>query len=184
MVVASLRHRVDHLLAVVVEVEHDHLEHVAGAIWSEHERSHGCVFVAQVSDRQRVSDRVRHVVCVDAVLARRSMELFTPQSYCRTPRVAPTGSAARRTAQAPSAPPGRGAARVVKSAAEPPDRVATSTTAPPSFRALTRAHSVVGAGARPGAPWCGIERRYRAPARWAYLEPMSGSVPPSRVWPP
>lgn len=72
---------------------------------SEHERSHGCVFVAQVSDRQRVSDRVRHVVCVDAVLARRSMELFTPQSYCRTPRVAPTGPAARRAAQAPSAPP-------------------------------------------------------------------------------
>ncbi len=37
----------------------------------------------------------------------------------------------------------RGAARVVKSDAEPPDRVATSTTAPLSFRALTRALTVV-----------------------------------------
>ena len=79
-------------MSVVVEVEHDHLEHVAGAIWSEHECPHGYVVVARVGDHERVSHRVLRVVGVDAVLARRSMELHTPQSYYRTLRVATTGT--------------------------------------------------------------------------------------------
>ena len=67
---ASHRHRVDRHLTSVVEVHHDHFEHVAGAVGTEDEGPYGGVVVAQVGDHEGMSNRVENVVSTDPVVAR------------------------------------------------------------------------------------------------------------------
>jgi hypothetical protein len=61
---------VDRHLTPVVEVHHDHLEHVAGAVGSENEGPYGRVVVAHVGDHEGMSNRVENVVSTDSVVAR------------------------------------------------------------------------------------------------------------------
>lgn len=81
---APHRHRVDRDLASVVEVEHYHLDHVAGAVGPEDQGPQRRVVVVHVGDNECVSDSVQHVVSIDPVLARRAVELPTDQLYYTT----------------------------------------------------------------------------------------------------
>ena len=80
----SHRHRVDGHLASVVEVEHDHLEHVAGAVGPEDEGSQRRIVIAHVSDHEGIRDGVLDIVGDHAVFARRAVKLHTDESYYTT----------------------------------------------------------------------------------------------------
>ena len=80
----SHRHRVDDQFASVVEVEHNHLEHVAGAIGSEDESSQWRLVVAHVGDHERIRDGVLDIVGLHTVFARRAVKLHTDESYYTT----------------------------------------------------------------------------------------------------
>jgi hypothetical protein len=82
--VGSHRHRVDDHLASVVEVEHDHFQHVAGAAGSEDERPQWRFVVAHVGDYERFRDSVLDIVDPHTVFARRAVELHTDESYYTT----------------------------------------------------------------------------------------------------
>lgn len=85
-------------LASVVEVEHDHLEHVAGAVGSKDESSQRRLVVAHVGDHERMRDGVLYVVNLHTVFARRTVELHTDESYYTT-RTSTTCALAHTDAQ-------------------------------------------------------------------------------------
>lgn len=89
----------DHHVASVVEMEHDHLEHVSGAIRPEHERAVRRQVVPNVNDGERMFDGMQHVVVLYTVFGRCSVKLHTELMYYETsiPATLPTG---RRTAEA------------------------------------------------------------------------------------
>ena len=66
----SHRHRVDDHPASVVEMEHDHFQHVAGAVGSEDKGPQWRIVVAHVGDHERVSDGVQYIVDVHFMFGR------------------------------------------------------------------------------------------------------------------
>jgi hypothetical protein len=73
------RHRVDHHLASVVEVEHDELAQIAGCVAAGQESAGG--FVVEIADHSCVVQSVADLTVSDAVLAGGPVELHvTPQS--------------------------------------------------------------------------------------------------------
>ena len=76
----SDRHRVDDHLASAVEVEHDHLEHVAVAVRPEDESSQWRLVIAHVGDHERIRNGVLDIVGVHTVFFRRTVKLHTDES--------------------------------------------------------------------------------------------------------
>lgn len=90
-------HRVDDHLASVVEVEHDHLEHVAGAVGSGDESSQWRLVVAHVGDHERIRDGVLDIAGLHTVFARRAVELQTDKAHYTTSVTATAGNVRRLT---------------------------------------------------------------------------------------
>ena len=89
----------DHHVTSVVEMEHDHFEHVAGVIGPEYERAVRRQVVPNVNDGESMLDGMQHVVVLYTVFGRCSVKLHTELMYYETsiPATLPAG---RRTAEA------------------------------------------------------------------------------------
>lgn len=69
----------DNELDAVTRDEHDDLEQVAGAIWTDDQPSIG--ILAEIVDDESVPDGMGDVVVAHAVASSRSLDLNTPISY-------------------------------------------------------------------------------------------------------